>query len=186
MKTRISILTKVLPRYGEILIAIGAVINIDENLAENKVAIEKLKDFLITDVKHVGVARKLFFSEKFQRIIYDYTGKPAGVVISRSLPIENDKTTNVYLADFFSKSRWPIIVNRYLDNVSIKELDAVKISINIKKNVYTNIYGEYEHQLFFTELKEYLLINHMIVSKAQMKQNGDMLVDILIPTVSRM
>lgn len=186
MNTKISILTKVLPRYGEILIAIGAVINMEENLAENKVAIEKLKEFLIDDAKEIGVAGKLFFSEKFQRIIYDYTGKPAGIVVSKTLPIENDKTTNVYLADFFSKSLWPIMVNRYLDNVSIKDLDAVKISINIKKNVYTNIYGECEHQLFFTELKEYLLINHMIVSKAQMKQNGDMLVDILIPTVSRM
>lgn len=186
MNTKISILTKVLPRYGEILIAIGAVINMEENLAENKAAIEKLKEFLIDDAKEIGVAGKLFFSEKFQRIIYDYTGKPAGLVVSKTLPIGDDKTTNLYLADFFFKSLWPIMVNRYLDNVSIKSLDAVKISINIKKNVYTHIYGEYEYQLFFTELKEYLLINHMIVAKAQMKQNGDMLVDILIPTVSRM
>lgn len=183
MNKRISILSKILPRYGEVLLAVGTIVSLEKALSENKVAIETLKSFLINNTKEVMIANRLFYSQKFQKIIYDYTGKPSGLIIAKAIPIDDDKKTNIYLVDFFSKSLWPIIVDRYMDNVC-SSANAVKVAINIKKRVYTSIYGENEFQTFFSELKDYLYLNHIVVAKAQMKENGDMLVELLIPLVS--
>lgn len=182
MKDKISIVFKVLPQFGEILLAVGIVARREKQISENKVALERLKTFLIEETKNVKYANRLFFSEDFQKIIYDYTGMPAGIFTVHK-PIDDEKIVNIYLFDFFSKSLWPIIVNRYFDNVCISEADAVKVSINIKKNVYATIYGENENDTFFKELKDFLYANYIIVSKAQMKSNGDMLVELLVPIV---
>lgn len=180
MKNNISILSSLLPRYGEILIAIGAIVSSNSALSENEAAVREIKDYLIGDVYKVKDANGLAHSKRLQKIMCDYLGIRVGV-----MAIKNQKniagTTNIYLADFFGKSVWPIIVDKYIDKICTQNIDVVHMVINVKKRVYTTIYGDGEEQTFFKEFKQFLIDNYIVVSKAQMKENGDMLLEFLVP-----
>lgn len=182
MNKKISILFKVLPQFGEILLAVGLLVRQEKKLYENQVALQELTDFLLKDAVKIKSASFLFTSKEFQRIVYKYTGRPAGVFTIKE-PIEEDKIVNFYLFDFFTRTLWPIIVKRYMSNIGITEADVIKIAINIKKNVYTIIYGENESDIFFKEIKQLLYDNYIIISKADLKSNGDMLMELLVPIV---
>lgn len=183
MKDRqISIKYDILPQLGEILLAVGLLVRQEKDLYENQVALQDLKEFLLNDAAKIKSASFLFTSKEFQRIVYEYTGRPAGVFAIRK-QIEEDRIVNLYLFDFFTKDLWPIIVNRYIANVGIAEADAIKVAINVKKNVYTTIYGENESDIFFKELKQLLYDNYIIISRADLKSNGDMLMELLVPVV---
>jgi len=86
------------------------------------------------------------------------------------------------MADFFRRSIWPILVNKYLDTIYFG-VDRVIVGINVKKNVYLKIYDEDNPDLFFKEFKEFLLCNHIIICEAITKENGDMLLRLMLPVL---
>lgn len=180
MKEKISILLRVVPKYGEILLGVGSVLlSYKDNILDNALAIEKIKQYLLTEASKakdiLGVSR----SQEFQKIIYEYTGEMVNIMACKD-PQEQEKTANIFLVDFFRKSMWPILVNKYIDTI-YSGVDKVIISVNIKKNVYLTIYNEDNPDLFFKEFKEFLLYNHVIICEATIKENGDMLVKLMIP-----
>lgn len=180
MKDKISILSKVLPRYGEILIAIGSIVSSNLAISENASAIEEIKKFLLDETHKIKTADNLVRSKRFQQIMCEYVGVNVGVKAIRNT-LETEGMTNIYLFDFFSKSVWPIIVNRYIDVVKNQNVDVVEIDINVKKRVPIIIYGERKEQDFFMEFKQFLLDNYIVISKAVIKENGDMFVKMLVP-----
>ena len=185
MKPKISISSKLLPKYGEILLGIGALIlsNI-ETLYENEEAREKLKYYLKNDAmkKHDLLAVSL--SEELQEIVMEYTGIRINIAaIVDNVDNPPDKI-NIYIADFFNTSIWPIIVNKYIDNINL-DVKAIATTINVKRNVFINIYGSVDHDTFFKEFKEFLNMNMIIISKAEVKENEDMLVGLVIPIPPR-
>lgn len=180
MKERISILLDYIPRYGEILLGIGSIaISYKEEILDNEVAREDLKKYLLEEAIKKQNVLKVSKSEKFQRLIYEYTGKFVNMAILTDKKSE-DKIVNILLIDFFVRSIWPILVNKYIDNIYLG-VDKIIVSINIKKNVYLTIYNEDNPDLFFKEFKEYLLYNHIVICEAELKENGDMLVKLMIP-----
>lgn len=180
MKDRISILTHYLPRYGEILLGVGGVaISHQEALLENLIAREKLKEYLLHEApKRKGII-SVANSEEFQRIIYEYTGSFVNMAVIKDGE-KKSKIVNILLADFFARSIWPILVNKYIDTIYL-DVDKVIVSINVKKNVYLKIYDEDNPDLFFKEFKEYLLCNYIVICEATVKENGDMLLRLMIP-----
>ena len=180
MKERVSILVDYIPRYGEILLGVGSIaLSHHQDILDNSLARKKLKDYLLTKaVKRInlsGISR----CEEFQKIVYEYTGKFVSMVALTNSNNE-DKTVNILLADFFLRSIWPILVNKYMDKI-YPGVNSVVIGINVKKNVYLKIYDEDNPQVFFKEFKEFLLCNHIVICEAQTKEDGDMLLKLMIP-----
>lgn len=182
MKEKISILVDCIPQYGEILLGVGRIaISYHDLILDNAVAKEELKRYLLTEVPKRKNILAVTESQLFQRIIYEYTGQfvNMGILIDTN---NKDKIVNILLADFFGRSIWPIIVNKYIDNIYLG-IDKVIFSINIKKNVYLKIYDEDDPQMFFNELKEYFLCNYIVICEATIKENGDILVKLMIPVL---
>lgn len=180
MKERISILINYLPRYGEILLGVGNMaISHQEALLDNLIAREKLKEYLLYQAPKRKSIISVANSEEFQRIIYEYTGNFVNMAVIKD-PESKNKIVNILLADFFSRSIWPILVNKYIDTIHL-DLDKVIVSINVKKNVYLKIYDEDNPNLFFKEFKEYLLCNYIVICEATVKENGDMLLRLMLP-----
>ena len=180
MKDRVSILVDFTPSYGEILLGVGSIaLESYEELLDNVIAREEIKKFLLEQAPRymtlVGVSK----SKDFQRILYNYTGRFVTADVLRD-DNRKDKKVNILLLDFFSKSIWPILVKRYIDTI-YDGVDQVRISINIKKNVYLTIYEENNPDLLFMEFKEFLLCNCVVISKATIQENGDILLELILP-----
>jgi len=182
MKDRISILVDYVPRYGEILLGVGSIVlSHQEAILDNLVAREKVKEYLLNEApKKLNILR-VSKSSEFQRIIYKYTGEYVNLAILTDTN-NKDKIVNVLMADFFRRSIWPILVNKYLDTIYFG-VDRVIVGINVKKNVYLKIYDEDNPDLFFKEFKEFLLCNHIIICEAITKENGDMLLRLMLPVL---
>lgn len=180
MRNRISILVSKVPKYGEILLGVGCIaIENREAILENAVAREEIKKFLLEDGIKIGSLNKLCKSQIFQKIIYDYTGKFVNIAALRD-KTNDDKKVNILLLDFFVKAIWPVLVKKYIDNIC-EDVDKIQISINVKKNVYLSIYEEDNPNLLFSELKEFLLCNCIVISDSNIQENGDILLKLLIP-----
>ncbi len=180
MSDTISILLEYVPRYGEMLIGVGAIaLTNQEEILENEEAMQKLKDYLLTNAPKDRVISKLILSEEFQRILLEYTGRIVAVKAIQS-SIDKDKKVKILLARFFASVIWPILVNRYLDRINNND-NKVAISINIKKNVYMTIYEKDEPTLFFSEFKELLSYNFIVISGVDFQENGDILLNLLVP-----
>ncbi len=181
MRNKITILSSFLPNYGEILMAVGSIaIENKETLLENMVAREELKQYLLSEVAKVKCASNLSRSSKFQMIIYEYTGKFISIKVLKD-ECSDENTTDIYLFDFFTKVIWPIIVKKYMDNLYKTSSGTITVSTNVKKNVYITIYEEDNPNLFFNEFKKLLLYNNIIISEATVKENGDILLKLMIP-----
>lgn len=182
MVETISILRCITPRYGEILIGVGSIIaSYQEDILDNLIAIEQIKQYLLTEASQKMDLKGVADSEMFQKIIYEYTGKTVGVHVLRE---KGDLTAkvNLLMVAFFRKLIWPILVNQYIDKIS-PGIEKITIGVNIKKKVYVNIYKEDKPDLFFKEFKEYLLWNNIIINSAKIKENGDMLLTLMIPVI---
>lgn len=179
MKENIRILLDVIPKYGELLIGVGCVLLQDNNdILQNIEARRELKDFLIEDAPKYKTLMGLSMSQKFQRIMYKYTRKMVGIgAVTGNM--YKDKTVNIFLLDLFIKTLWPIIVEKYIDNI-YHGVDTVIIPIKIKKSEYETIYGN-DTNLVFSENKEFFLCNAMVISKSVIDLSGDMLLDLMIP-----
>lgn len=185
MKEQISIGLDYIPRYGEILLGVGSIaLSYEEEIIDNLVAKEELKEYLLNDAPKEKNILRVSKSEVFQRLIYDYTGEMVNMIICKDSE-EKGKTANIFLVDFFRKSIWPIIVNKYIDTI-FSGIDRVIISVNIKKNVYLTIYNEETPDLFFKEFKQFLLYNHIVICEATTKENGDILVKLMLPVLPNM
>lgn len=180
MRDRISILVDYVPKYGEILLGIGCIaLENDELLLENVEAREEIKEYLLKQAAKDKNLWQLSTSQEFQRIMHKYIGKSVNIGALRDSNTA-DKIVNIYMLDFFNKTIWPIIINRYMDNIC-EGIDKIEISINVKKSVYLIIYGEDNPDLFFSEFKDFLLCNYIIISKATVQENGDILLKVMIP-----
>lgn len=185
MKDRISILVDYIPRYGEILVGVGSVaVSYQDLILDNLVAKEKLKQYLINEAPSKRNVLNVSNSEEFRRLIYEYTGQFVNMLILTDINNEG-KTVNILLADFFRRSIWPILVNRYIDTIW-SGVDKVVIGFNIKRNVYIKIYDEDNPDLFFKEFKEYLLCNNIVICEYTTKENGDILVRLMLPVPPNM
>jgi len=180
MKERLSILMRITPSYGEILLGVGSIaLTRKENLLDDEETRNRLKEFLINRAPLKRTLPKVLESSEFKSIILEKFFSNAQIEILKD-DVGQNKIVNIYLADFFRKSIWPILVRKYIDNIC-EGIRGVNVSINVKKNAYVTICGDDDPQKFFKEFKEYLLYNYIIISKAEIKQNGDMLVNLVIP-----
>jgi len=180
MRDRISILVNMLPKYGEILLGVGCIVlENKEEILENAVAREAIKNYLLEEGVKTKSLAMLCRSEGFQRIVYDYTGKVVNIAAIRD-KVDEDKKVNILLADFFTKAIWPILVKRYIDNI-YEGLTNIEVSINVKKNVYLTIYEEDNPNILFSELKDFLLCNCIVISSSNIQQNGDLFLKLMLP-----
>lgn len=179
MREKVSILIEVIPKYGEILIGVGCVLLEEKNdILESSNAKRELKDFIIEEAPKYRSLMGLSISPEFQRIMYKYTRKVIGIgAVTGNM--YKDKTVDILLLDLFITTLWPIIVEKYIDNI-YQGADTVIIPIKIKKSEYEKIYGN-NTNLLFSEIKEFFLCNAMVVSKSVIEANGDMLLDLIIP-----
>lgn len=185
MKEKISVLLKYIPQYGEILLGVGGVLlSYQESILNNVLAKEKIKEYLLTEASSAINLFGVSISESFQNIIYEYTGERVNI-IARKDSCEEEKMSNVFLIDFFRKSIWPILVNKYIDTI-YSGVDKVIIGVNIKRNVYLKIYEEDNPELFFREFKEFLLYNFIVICEANTKENGDIFVRLMLPVPPNM
>jgi hypothetical protein len=150
MKDNVTISIKTIPRFGEILLGIGGIfLEHKEKLLNNERAIEEIKGYLIKEAPKcksiIGVCK----SEDFQNIVGSYLGKGVYVGVLKD-NMDDNKTVNLLLLDFFHKAIWPILVKRYMENIK-EGVTVIEIPINIKQNAYLTIYGENNPNIIFTE-----------------------------------
>jgi len=185
MSERINILVNALPRYGEILLGIGSLIQEwQEELLENHVARDSIKEYLLTKSKNKLTLKDVVEDIEFQKIMYKYTGKRITVGILKG-EITDNHIINLKLLGLFNKSIWPIIVKHYIDEIEIGK-KMVVVPIKILKKVYVNMYEEETSDNFFKELKNLLLYNYIIISEAIIAQNGDILLKLMLPVPPHM
>ena len=182
MKDYVTISIKTIPRFGEILLGVGGVfLENKEKLLDNEEAVEKIKKYLINEAPKSRSILGVSKSEAFQEIVSSYIGKRVCIGVLNNSN-NDDKTVNLLLLDFFSKAIWPILVKRYMESIR-EDVAIIEIPINIKQNAYITIYDENNPNIIFTELKEFLLTNYIVISGSSVKTNGDLLVNVLVPVV---
>lgn len=180
MKDTISILLSHVPKYGEILLGVGGIaLTYQDALLDNLLARESIKQYLLNEVSSKKTILGVSNSDSFQRLIYKYTGQFAKVAILTE-PAKEEKTVNILLLDFFIKSIWPIIVNRYMDTIYYG-VDNVTIRIKVKKTAYQRIYDDCGRELFIKEFKDFLHYNHISMREEKSGCNEDILVKLLLP-----
>lgn len=185
MKERVSLLLKVTPRYGEILLGVACMLlENKEALLNDSSAIAEIKEYLKFKAPKRFNVKGVCTSSEFQDILTRYTNTCAAVIFDENEKIKTSmlkkEMVNIRILEFFYKIIWPIIVNHYVDNLSVCKEDVITLSINVKKNSIVTIYGEYDPNLFFEEFKDLLVYNNIVISKASMVENGDMIFDLMI------
>ena len=180
MKDRINILVGLIPDYGSILIGLASIaLTWKEKLLDDVVAREKLKKYLLEEIKGKRNLMDVCNDGSFQDILYEYTDSIAAISINQDKKRKYNQV-NILMADFFGSVLWPIIINKYFDMLDIG-MQYIPVSFNIKNNVFLTIYGVNEPDLFFKEFKEFLLCNNIIVAQGIKKEDGNMFVKLIIP-----
>lgn len=180
MKDRVSILVGLLPDYGQILMGVASIaLSGKDMLLDNMVARKRLTQYLLKNALRRKSIAAVCGDEKFQKIVYEYTGSIANVAVLGDNS-RRYKQVNILMADFFHTVLWPIIIPKYMDGLD-RYANGVTVSLNIKKNVIITIYDCDDTDLFFREFKEFLLYNNIIISEATKKEDGNLFVKLLIP-----
>lgn len=183
MKETISLSVSIIPNYGEILLGMGKVI-IDERefLFDNQEARNNIIDYLVNKAPKRKNLLGVSLCNEFQKVAFKYLKR---AVIFKVLKNTDDKNkiVNMKMVEFFQNVVWPIAVKHYINSLDVSA-GFCRISLNVKKNVYMTIYEEDVPQRFITEFKSFLEYNYIIIPEYMIKENGDILVRLIIPNMS--